>query len=192
MKVTINDTLSGKAFFLFMLLVITNAYSCIDDLNAAAKFGTDAIKYEINRLSSIENSSGKLFERDGVLIAAMQWVIDHEHIEIAAYLLSLDADCGIAGARYKAPAVHRAATLENAQILTLMLQKQPHLISAKDCDGNLPVHYAVASSRLENVKLLSDHKSVNEFNSDGCIPLDLAMQKGDQSIIQFLIEQARR
>lgn len=83
-------------------------------------------------------------------------------------------------------ALHNAAETDNANILSMILEKRPNL-EVKDSEGKTPLHRASAANLIENVKLLVEAGSdVNAKDETGSTPLHHATGNQSNDVIKYL------
>lgn len=86
--------------------------------------------------------------------------------------------------------IHEAAINGNFEKITALIQSSPDSISAKNQNGDSPLHLAAENGHLEIVKFLIEKGAdVLDRNNSGRVALHQAAIKGHIDVMEFLIAQ---
>lgn len=105
--------------------------------------------------------------------------------EIVATLLNAGAKIDQRDGEKKQTVLFEAVRLGHAEIISLLVKKDPKLVNVTDTDGETALFEAVRSAQSTAVTaLLSAGADRKIKNKKGQVALDLAQPKSDQKIIE--------
>ena len=88
--------------------------------------------------------------------------------------------------------LHYAACSDSTNLVTLILGKEPDLVTARDTYGRTPLHYSVWNGTAEQVKivikLLESKAEVDALDEEGMTSLHFAAEAGKGKIIPILLK----
>ena len=88
--------------------------------------------------------------------------------------------------------LHYAACSDSTNLVTLILGKEPDLVTARDTYGRTPLHYSVWNGTAEQVKivikLLESKAEVDALDEEGMTALHFAAEAGKGKIIPILLK----
>ena len=88
--------------------------------------------------------------------------------------------------------LHYAACSDSTNLVSLILGKEPDLVTARDTYGRTPLHYSVWNGTAEQVKivtkLLESKAEVDALDEEGMTSLHFAAEAGKGKIIPILLK----
>lgn len=89
--------------------------------------------------------------------------------------------------------IHDAAVSGNLTAAQAFLKRDPSLVSSKDSQGRMPLHFAAAAGQKTMVEFLLAHKAdINAKNGEGLTPLALAKDSGRQNVVDLIRQRGGR
>ena len=144
------------------------------------------IKEGINLTAYLNDTRTKQGETP-LMVAAM-----HGNVEIVKTLIASGADATICGSHKETPLM--LATLNNREeVIKVLLSTDITLLNAREETGNTALHVAIKYNKIESIKILLNAAkragtSLNVKNLEGYTPLMLVAIRGQESILQMLID----
>ena len=154
-------------------------------LHVAAKVGN------VNMLTFLLSKKFSVYFRDKFLRTPLHLACQFGREVCADELLKAGAQI-LARDSIGRTCLHYAACSDSTNLVTLILGKEPDLVTARDTYGRTPLHYSVWNGTSEQVKivikLLESKAEVDALDEEGMTALHFAAEAGKGKIIPILLK----
>ena len=154
-------------------------------LHVAAKVGN------VNMVTFLISKKFSVYFRDKFLRTPLHLACQFGREVVADELLKAGAQI-LARDSIGRTCLHYAACSDSTNLVTLILGKEPDLVTARDTYGRTPLHYSVWNGTAEQVKivikLLESKAEVDALDEEGMTALHFAAQAGKGKIIPILLK----
>ena len=154
-------------------------------LHVAAKVGN------VNMVTFLLSKKFSVYFRDKFLRTPLHLACQFGREVVADELLKAGAQI-LARDSIGRTCLHYAACSDSTNLVTLILGKEPDLVTARDTYGRTPLHYSVWNGTAEQVKivikLLESKAEVDALDEEGMTALHFAAEAGKGKIIPILLK----
>jgi ankyrin repeat protein len=152
---------------------------------AAAQGHIEVVKLLVERDPSIVNNVSENHEAR----AALQAACNHNHVDVAEFLLDNGADANLGGGRFGRP-IFGAIWQANQALICRLLEFEDLQLDISDSDfETTPLHFAALVLPTDQVKLLIDAKvPIDITDPNGDTALIAAAAAGDSETVKLLLE----
>ena len=120
--------------------------------------------------------------------------VSDQNEEMTIHALDQGADPSVFDYCHQTPLL-LAAKLGSTSICNLLLKsRNPPDVNTCDYSGRTPLHYASRNGHISTVYYLLEQDSINLYfiSADGCIPLELALQRGNVDVVKALLDASSK